>query len=540
MESIVEAEETAAVTVGEGTPVLGQAQSIATVNSNLGATSGGDQVAPGQRETTPQSTSDPSSLGAILQAILAGQQEQSLKQEQLARDLMGKQEAATKATETMRLALEGKVGKLGNQLQGHERKLQDQEERINHLQEAHDQQLRELREAQNQQLRELREAQSREGHDLRELVSLTLGKFRQEVVQSGQGSTQMPVPPQVVAQPEQSAISPPSGPSLVVSRQLSVADHGSAQSLPVTSGVLNLPRPNLQYDGSTDVEEFLTRFQLTAKVNAWDEAQKGTVLASLLKGTALFQLLQLPEGERENFSSIKASLEKRFGSQADLLRVQFKSRTQKRTESVMEFGAEMQKMGRRAYATVPLDVLDSVVIDQFIQGLLDDELQKQMRLARCKSWEECLTTAVQIESALAMSSKHRAPVVRQIGDKPEDPVVKVLNRLETAMMGLAKEVKSAILGGRSSQVYGQNSGPKEGAFRAGDRSWNRSGPPQFRRQGGNEWPQRVRFFHGAPEGNQVQDHEGREVPSRPAYAVPQPKNEVTQGRPGEVAAVPEV
>ncbi|KAK9744171.1 hypothetical protein QE152_g8033 [Popillia japonica] len=79
-------------------------------------------------------------------------------------------------------------------------------------------------------------------------------------------------------------------------------------------------------------------------------------------------------------------------------RSQLKNRSQKSTESLQEYQAEVFRLTRCAYPTVPDEVNESLAIDKFLDGLRDIETQQAVKLARPKTLKEALSQALEFKA----------------------------------------------------------------------------------------------------------------------------------------------
>ena len=131
------------------------------------------------------------------------------------------------------------------------------------------------------------------------------------------------------------------------------------------------------YDGSDDLEEYLTQFDLLAELNVWDSKTKALLLASSLSGNARAILYEITNGERHDFDSLVTSLKNRFGSvnRAEVFRAELQTRVRFKNESLPELAQSIKKLTRRAYpGTSPL-VRDTLALDSFIDAIPETEVR---------------------------------------------------------------------------------------------------------------------------------------------------------------------
>ncbi|CAC5423608.1 unnamed protein product [Mytilus coruscus] len=105
------------------------------------------------------------------------------------------------------------------------------------------------------------------------------------------------------------------------------------------------------YDGSDDLEEYLTQFNLLAKLNDWDPKIKALLLASSLSGSARAILNEITDGERHDFECLVNAMKSRFGSinRSEVYRADLQTRVRLKNETLPELAQAIKKLTRRAY-----------------------------------------------------------------------------------------------------------------------------------------------------------------------------------------------
>ena len=132
-----------------------------------------------------------------------------------------------------------------------------------------------------------------------------------------------------------------------------------------------------EFDGRLSWEAYITQFQIVAEINQWEDAEKAAFLATSLRGQALTVLSNLPPESRKNFQSLLTALESRFGNkrQSELHRMKLRNRIRRRDETLPEVAEDIERLARLAYPDAPVDVLETLTKDQFIDALIDEELR---------------------------------------------------------------------------------------------------------------------------------------------------------------------
>lgn len=82
---------------------------------------------------------------------------------------------------------------------------------------------------------------------------------------------------------------------------------------PSTNAIRPVQKPTL-YDGKIQWELYLAQFNIIAEMNGWRDYEKASFLASSLAGTALNVLSNLSSEKRQDFQSLVAALDGRYGT----------------------------------------------------------------------------------------------------------------------------------------------------------------------------------------------------------------------------------
>ena len=151
---------------------------------------------------------------------------------------------------------------------------------------------------------------------------------------------------------------------------------------------------------------------MLAGINRWNEEEKATFLAISLKGSALTVLSNLPAESRCNYPALVAALESRFGSahQAELNRMQLRSRTRRREESLTELAEHVERLCRLSYPEAAPVMLELLAKDQFIDAHADEDMRLRIRQNRPETLCGALEAALQLES-YRLASKQRSKTV---------------------------------------------------------------------------------------------------------------------------------
>ncbi|XP_069106987.1 uncharacterized protein [Argopecten irradians] len=177
------------------------------------------------------------------------------------------------------------------------------------------------------------------------------------------------------------------------------------------STVVKPPR----YNGEEDFEEYLTQFEIIAQINKWDYQEKSLYLASSLGSSARTVLTELSTHERQDFDSLVALLQVRYGSieRSEMYRARLQTRVRGKNESLSEVAQSIRKLTRQAYPTADENLTSILALDHFIDALQDSEMRLRVRELRPKTINEAETHAIRLE-AHRLADRQRGKTVHQV------------------------------------------------------------------------------------------------------------------------------
>lgn len=103
---------------------------------------------------------------------------------------------------------------------------------------------------------------------------------------------------------------------------------------------------------------------------------------------------------------------------------------QNTNESIQEFEADIARLVRLAYPTAPDSFLEQLVVQTFIDGLRDTDIQQTLRLARPRTLDDALAHALEFEAAKQASRKNYCKIRRTV-EEPEttESIEEVVRRM---------------------------------------------------------------------------------------------------------------
>ena len=147
------------------------------------------------------------------------------------------------------------------------------------------------------------------------------------------------------------------------------------------------------YDGTEDLDEYLSQFEILSELNNWNYETKSLYLASSLKGDARTLLTELSQMERRDFQSLVRILNIRFGSvnRAEIYKATLQTRVKRRDESIKE-------LTHQAYHNAPPSVISTLARDHFIDALPESEMRLRIREVQVKDIAEAEILALRLEA----------------------------------------------------------------------------------------------------------------------------------------------
>ena len=179
----------------------------------------------------------------------------------------------------------------------------------------------------------------------------------------------------------------------------------------------------------------MTQFEIVAEINQRDDREKAAFLATNLSGPALTVLSNLAPKRRVDYPSLVAALESRFGDkrQSELHRMKLRNRDRRREETLPELVEDIEILARLAHPEAPIEVLETLTKDQFIDALNDHETRLRVAQARLTSLRAALEIALEIES-FSLEARRRVRPVRTVQESPSKATPEsFLNSLEETL-----------------------------------------------------------------------------------------------------------
>ena len=157
-----------------------------------------------------------------------------------------------------------------------------------------------------------------------------------------------------------------------------------------------------QFDGTTDLDEFMAHFRLCVRANKWDERTAGMYLGISLRGNARRLLSQVALGEELSYYELVQALEQRFQprNQAESHKALFRSRDRRPDEDLYSYSESLERLARLGYPDADAETICSLAKDRFLDGLKDSQLRYFILYSQPRSLEDAVTVGVRAEAHL--------------------------------------------------------------------------------------------------------------------------------------------
>ena len=210
---------------------------------------------------------------------------------------------------------------------------------------------------------------------------------------------------------------------------------------------------------SDDWQDYISMFEMYAKINNWDPREQALYLATRMRGEAQRIVTDLTDSDRTDFKKLKAALSKRFcpEEKASLMQVEFKNRKRKKGEELSDLLLDLKRLARLAYPKYKGGILEQLVGDKFLEVLENREWKRHIHLNRITMLDKILAVSLEYE---AFDDAENANKVKKIGSvtvnkaSETQGIEKKLDRLTDLTDQLYRQM--GVLTGKFSKLLDNN------------------------------------------------------------------------------------
>lgn len=166
------------------------------------------------------------------------------------------------------------------------------------------------------------------------------------------------------------------------------------------------------FDGSFEIEEFFIQFEQVARWNGWSRRECASQLIMSLRGSARHVLSEIPLTKSDNYDVLKNICKSYFSPTESVkaYQVEFKTARRQNGETVEDFGYALKRLALKSYPHIPYEYLEPHIVDQFIFGLGDIDLQKHVQFRHPSTIEKAIGLAIEYESFVRNFVANQMPV----------------------------------------------------------------------------------------------------------------------------------
>ena len=151
-----------------------------------------------------------------------------------------------------------------------------------------------------------------------------------------------------------------------------------------------------KYDGKTDLETYLVKFESLASYNGWDQLDRAAHLkASLIDGAASL-LWQVQDA---SYQEVVNKLRCRYGTheQQEKFRLELRTRKRKPGDKVQELSQDIERLVSLAFPEAGSETCDVLARESFIEALGDPGFAYKIREKGPVTLQEAVMTTMKLE-----------------------------------------------------------------------------------------------------------------------------------------------
>lgn len=161
------------------------------------------------------------------------------------------------------------------------------------------------------------------------------------------------------------------------------------------------PKEPDTFDGNkVEWNDYVCHFEQVAQWNEWNDHEKALQLAMSLRGVAQRVLGELPREILCQYETLKSVLMQRFcpPERVTAYRCEFRNRRRNREESVVEYGYALKRLASRAFPSIPIEMRESLIVEQYISGLGNQDIKRHIQFAHPSTLDRAISLAVEFEA----------------------------------------------------------------------------------------------------------------------------------------------
>ena len=189
------------------------------------------------------------------------------------------------------------------------------------------------------------------------------------------------------------------------------------------------------YNGDPFVKQYLTQFEVTAKLAGWPKTEWGSRLLTALEGKARSVLNLKPLSTSPSYEKVSALLKQAFAPEAkeSVWLQELEGLKREAKETVTQLGHRIRLIMVKAFPRLELTERSRIAVGYFSRALANDRQQDAIGTAQCQTLEDAIEVAISLDYRRQPDENRRdrrSDRVRVISDKeePNNPLDSFLGR----------------------------------------------------------------------------------------------------------------
>ena len=211
-----------------------------------------------------------------------------------------------------------------------------------------------------------------------------------------------------------------------------------------------LPEP---FNGTGDISAYITQFELLSNLQSWLAPRKDAdgnpeldgdgnqlytdkrhqIFPLRLRAGAIEFYHSLDDETKNDYKSLRNAFEKQYLEPPEFLRGALRKRSQGESEKVTEFLADLKLLAKKAYPDDSEEIREHLVMQAFLEGLLDQNVRLEIRKEKDISLADALKKAVHLDAIYRLEIPSQGGVNNGLNNSPHGvgSIDRLINRMDS-------------------------------------------------------------------------------------------------------------
>ena len=217
-----------------------------------------------------------------------------------------------------------------------------------------------------------------------------------------------------------------------------------------------LPEP---FNGTGDISAYITQFELLSNLQSWLAPRKDAdgnpeldgdgnqlytdkrhqIFPLRLRAGAIEFYHSLDDETKNDYKSLRNAFEKQYLEPPEFFRGALRKRSQGESEKVTEFLADLKLLAKKAYPDDSEEIREHLVMQAFLEGLLDQNVRLEIRKEKDISLADALKKAVHLDAIYRLEIPSQGGVNNGLNNSPHGvgSIDRLINRMDSMMNKMA-------------------------------------------------------------------------------------------------------